>query len=155
MYLICALILLLMFSKACEYGLKAFIYLAEQHSKNQNVGIKEIARETKTPEPFCAKVLQLAARHSLLHSVKGPHGGFRLKRSPDKIRLSDIVDVIDGDRLYTGCALGFEECNASNPCPIHDKFVEVRQNLKVMLVSTSLEELSTSVKAGKSSLIEY
>lgn len=143
-----------MFSKACEYGLKAFIYLAQEYHTDKNIGIKEIARQSNTPEPFCAKVLQLTAKHGLLHSVKGPHGGFRLKRTPEKIRLADIVDVIDGNHLYTGCALGFKECSAKNPCPIHDKFMEVRQNLKVMLLTTSLQELSESVKAGKTNLIE-
>ena len=62
--------------------------------------------------------------------------------------LADIVFAIDGNSIYEGCALGFDTCNATKPCPIHDKFVNVREELKKMLLNTSLYELATGLEVG-------
>jgi DNA-binding IscR family transcriptional regulator len=63
-----------------------------------------------------------------------------------------IVQAIDGDKTFKGCALGLEECNEEHPCPIHDKFKAVRDDLKYMLESTSLEELALDLKSGSAFL---
>lgn len=55
--------------------------------------------------------------------------------------LSEMVTIFDGDTLYTKCGLGLLQCNEKLPCPIHHKFVEIREHLKNMLESTTLSEL--------------
>ena len=59
-----------------------------------------------------------------------------------------IVHAIDGDDIYVGCGLGLKECNANQPCPLHDKFVDIRTDLKNMLENTSLYELATGLEVG-------
>ena len=53
----------------------------------------------------------------------------------------DIVGVLDGDTIYKGCGLGLKQCDANSPCPLHYKFVDIRENLKNMLESTSITSL--------------
>ena len=138
-----------MFSKACEYGMKATLYIATHSLQEERVMLKEIAREINSPEAFTAKILQQLARNKIVDSVKGPFGGFQIeKKRIDEIRLSEIVSAIDGDNIYRGCGLGLEECNAKQPCPLHDKFVNIRNNLRKMLESTSLYELATDLEGG-------
>jgi DNA-binding IscR family transcriptional regulator len=62
--------------------------------------------------------------------------------------LIDIVSAIDGDNIFRGCALGLEKCNENLPCPVHDKFKIIRDNLKEMLETTSIFELSLGLKEG-------
>lgn len=138
-----------MFSKACEYGIKATLYIATQSLQSDRVMLKEIAREINSPEAFTAKILQQLARNKIVDSVKGPYGGFQIeKKRIDEIRLSEIVSAIDGDNIYRGCGLGLDQCNANQPCPLHDKFVDIRNNLRRMLESTSLYELATGLEVG-------
>jgi len=66
----------------------------------------------------------------------------------DAVKLSMIVKAIDGDKIYVGCGLGLKECNAQKPCPLHDKFVDIRNDLSKMLKSTSLYELATGLEVG-------
>jgi DNA-binding IscR family transcriptional regulator len=66
--------------------------------------------------------------------------------------LSDIVSAIDGDSIYMGCALGFESCDALQPCPMHNKFAGIRDDLKKMLQNTSLYELAHGLDDGMSFL---
>ncbi len=142
-----------MFSKACEYGIKASIYIALNSYKGRRVSLKEIAQEINSPEAFTAKILQALARNNIINSVKGAHGGFEINKEDIKNKtLSDIVTAIDGDHIYNGCGLGLDICDEMHPCPVHDKFKIVRNELKDMLENTNLEELALGIKSGKSFL---
>lgn len=138
-----------MFSKACEYGIKATIYIAMQSMQNSRVSLKDIAKEIDSPVAFTAKILQQLARNKIVESVKGPTGGFQIeKKKIDSIKLRRIVSAIDGDSIFRGCGLGFKECNENYPCPIHDKFKKVRNELQQMLEDTSIYELATGLEIG-------
>ncbi|SFB97894.1 transcriptional regulator, BadM/Rrf2 family [Flagellimonas taeanensis] len=139
----------MMFSKACEYGIRAAVYVALQSLDGRRVSVNEIAEEIDSPIAFTAKILQQLSRSKVIHSVKGPTGGFELDRTEmDTVKLSMIVHAIDGDDIYVGCGLGLKECNANQPCPLHDKFVDIRTDLKNMLENTSLYELATGLEVG-------
>ena len=138
-----------MFSKACEYGIKASIYIAMQSLQGRRVSLKEIAEKVDSPTAFTAKILHQLAKNNLLDSTKGPAGGFQIEKERiDDIKLADIVFAIDGDSIYEGCGLGLDKCNANKPCPVHDKFVVIRDELKQMLRNTSLFELATGLEVG-------
>lgn len=141
-----------MFSKACEYGIKAMIYIAQAGDGGGRVSLKEIAAEIKSPEAFTAKILQILSRDGLLNSSKGASGGFQLSTAPELINLAEIVKAIDGDHVFTGCGLGLNECNALKPCPVHFKFAKVRDQLADMLHTTNLNELAMGLKNGVSFL---
>lgn len=139
-----------MFSKACEYGIKATLYISEQalHSEKK-IGVKDIANETNSPEAFTAKIMQILTKKKIVKSAKGPSGGFYIpKEELDKIMLSEIVEAIDGDHIYKGCGLGLDQCNADKPCPVHDKFKLIRDELAEMLTKTSLLELANGLDSG-------
>ncbi len=138
-----------MFSKACEYGIKAAVYIAYKSQTGDRVGLGEIAKEIKSPVAFTAKVLQQLTRNRIVDSVRGPTGGFRIsKEKAQRIKLFKIVTVIDGDSIYNGCGLGFRYCDENNPCPIHHKFIHIRSSLKLMLETTSLFDLSSDINEG-------
>ncbi len=138
-----------MFSKACEYGIKAAISIAQKSLNAERVSLKQITAEIDSPEAFTAKILQKLVRDQLVKSVKGPNGGFEIDRKQmDLIKLSDIVRAIDGESIYRGCGLGLEACNVDRPCPLHDKFAKIRNGLQYMLESTSLYELATGLEVG-------
>lgn len=142
-----------MFSKACEYGIKAAIFIATNSYEGKRVTPKEIAMEINSPQAFTAKILQSLVRHKVINSVKGAYGGFEVNKNELKyIKLSQIVKAIDGDNIYNGCGLGLEKCDENHPCPVHEKFKDVRNELKLMLETTSLEELALDIKSGVSFL---
>ncbi|MCG8474446.1 MAG: Rrf2 family transcriptional regulator [Cytophagales bacterium] len=137
-----------MFSKACNYGIRAMVYISQKSAKNQRAGIKEIAKAIESPEAFTGKILQQLSRKKLVESVKGPRGGFFITEEGRKMPLVKVVEAIDGDQLMKGCALGFSECSEERPCPLHNRFVVVRRELTRMLEETRLEELSDGVVKG-------
>jgi len=142
-----------MFSKTCEYGIKATIFIAISSFDGKRVSPKEISEEINSPQAFTAKILQALVRHNIINSVKGAYGGFEInKEDISTIKLAQIVSAIDGDKIYSGCGLGLEICDENHPCPVHDKFKSIRNNLKSMLENTTLEELALNIKSGTSFL---
>jgi Rrf2 family protein len=130
-----------MFSNGCEYGIRALTIVGLASEENRKVGIKEICRLAKTPESFTAKILQNLVRRGILNSQKGPSGGFYLSKDLNSITLYDIVVAIDGPGVFVNCGLGLEHCDATRPCPLHNKFATVRQELKTMCKSSTLNDL--------------
>ncbi|MGL2962791.1 RrF2 family transcriptional regulator [Flavobacterium sp. RSB2_4_14] len=138
-----------MFSKSCEYAIRAAIFIATQCSNDTKVGIKEIATEIDSPIAFTAKILQVLVKNNIIKSSKGVGGGFMvLKEDLANITLSQIVVAIDGDAVFLRCGLGLSNCSENHPCPIHEKFKFVKQDLALMLENTTLEELTTGIKKG-------
>ncbi len=138
-----------MFSKACEYGIKATVFIAVKSEQETRVSLNDIAREIDSPVSFTAKILQTLVKSGIIDSVKGPSGGFEIKKSKaGKIKLSKVVLAIDGDSIYKSCGLGFQNCNENKPCPLHYKFIKIREDLKTMLEETSLLDLSHDINSG-------
>ena len=65
-----------MLSNACQYAIRSILYLSMHSNESHKVGVKVIADELETPQPFLAKLLQQLAKKNLVSSIKGPHGGF-------------------------------------------------------------------------------
>ena len=142
-----------MFSKACEYSIRATIFIATCTLQGRRTNLREISEEIESPLAYTAKLLQQLSHHQIIKSIKGVNGGFEIEADKMSIlKLSDVVNVIDGDEIYTRCGLGLKSCSPQNPCPLHSHFKSIRNDLKQMLESTGIESLSKDLMNGKASL---
>jgi len=146
---ICTIIKINMFSKACEYGIRASIFIAEQSKLGRKVSLKEVAKTIESPTAYTSKILQQLTRNNIINSDKGPTGGFSMnKQELDHVKLSTIVYAIDGDSIYKGCGLGLKQCNENKPCPVHNQFKKIREDLKTMLETSTINSLTIDYKNG-------
>ena len=138
-----------MFSKACEYGIKASIYIARESIGGNRVNLKQISNSINSPEAYTAKILQQLVKDGVITSVKGKMGGFEM--DPTKlsdIKLVHIIKAIDGDGLYHSCILGLNECDALKPCALHKRIFMIRKDLQRMLEVTSMNDLIDDIDNG-------
>ncbi|MCB0669776.1 MAG: Rrf2 family transcriptional regulator [Saprospiraceae bacterium] len=138
-----------MFSKACEYGIRACLHLARLSEMGERTSLRQIAKAIDSPVAFTAKILQLLARDGIIRSIQGPVGGYEIPQEQlPGIYLSDIIKAIDGDHIYIGCGLGLDHCNEKKPCPLHFQFKAIRDDLKEMLQTTSVRDLVSQLQDG-------
>lgn len=138
-----------MFSKACEYAIKASIYIAQQNLSERRVNVKEIAHAIDAPEAFTAKILQQMCKAEVMQSVRGKQGGFYLSTEKmQETRIYDIITIIDGDSIFVTCGLGLKECSSQNPCPVHNEFRLVRERLIEMACKYTLADLAVRTEEG-------
>jgi Rrf2 family protein len=143
----------MIFSKACEYGIKAAIYVAEQSINGNRASLKGISKEIDSPEAFTAKVLQTLVKNNIINSVKGSTGGFEADlKKIKKIKLIEIVIAIDGSLHEGKCVLGLSKCSEISPCPVHNKYKHIKKDILEMLEKTTLAGMSNSVIEGLSCL---
>jgi Rrf2 family protein len=144
-----------MFSKSCQYGIRAAIYIWKQSLHDKKVGVKEIAEHVDVPEPFTAKILQTLVRNQIVGSLKGPTGGFFVDGTHEKYTLKDLVVALDGPGLFEGCSLGLAQCSETNPCPLHNEIKKVRTHVIHMLTAKSLKQLAEEVESGDTVLARF
>ncbi len=127
------------FSKKCEYGLQAVLYLAA-NGEECVIPAEKIANDLSIPKEFISKILQSLTRNNIVFSKKGKQGGFSLAKKPSDIRLIDIVIAIDGEGIFKQCVLGFPNCSTEHPCPVHHTWGELRTKAFNMLSEETIDK---------------
>jgi Rrf2 family protein len=127
------------FSKACELGIQAVLFLSVKDRKVFNA--EQVSKELKVPKEFVSKVMQMLTASGIVASKKGKKGGFCLGKEPNEIKLIDIVEAIDGLDVFKTCVLGFPGCSSETPCPVHDKWGKLREEALKLLSEETLEHL--------------
>lgn len=128
------------FSKKCEYGMQAVLYLAAMQ-KGILISADEFSKVLKIPREFISKILQSLRDSGLIFSSKGKSGGFGLAKDPSRIKLIDVIAAIDGLDIFNNCVLGFPECSPTHPCPVHDTWGALRTQTYDMLSSETVDKL--------------
>lgn len=128
-------------SKSCIYGLRASVYLASKKSTGY-VKIRKISNELNIPFHYLTKVLQQLTNAQILESSKGPNGGIKLAIPADEITFMDVVFSITADHTFMECILGLPKCGELKPCPLHNQWFRLKENLLSMMVNSTLSELA-------------
>lgn len=136
-----------MFSKSCEYGIKAALYISSQSIEKRRVKIGDIVRNIGSPEAFTGKILGVLSKNKIVDSYTGPNGGFEIKQENlHSTTIADIVRAIDGDSFFIGCVLGLSHCDENKPCPMHNTVTSIRSEMREVLQTTTLFELATEIE---------
>lgn len=130
-----------MLSKSCEYALRAMVYIAMEGG-SKPLSISKISNALELSFHYLTKILQSLTQIGLLTSTKGARGGVQLTKSPDEISLIEIVRAIDGNELFTECALGLPGCGVREPCPLHDQWSITREEIEELFAETKISDLS-------------
>ena len=138
----------MIFSKKCEYAIKAMIHLCINSDIDTRLNITDISNSIESPMHFTSKILQELVRHKIVSSSKGLGGGFFLNNQQKNIPIREVIDIIDGKELLSQCGLGLKKCSSKNPCPIHNEFVKYSEQLKQALSTKSISVLSLGVAKG-------
>ena len=132
----------MIYSTASEYALRALTHLAQQQARPRPfTTLREIAEAEDIPYPFLAKISQGLVRAGLLSSAKGRKGGYALGRPPREITLHDIKEVVDGTDDLQRCASGLDRCDDEMPCPLHDAWKPIREQIRTYMKTTTLEDM--------------
>ena len=146
-----------MLSATCKYGIRAVIFIASRPDQKINTGLKQISEELKIPRPYLAKILQVLSRKKILHSSKGPHGGFYLLIPAEKLTLMDIIEAIDGGDFFDSCYVTGEKCNFDQPdkgvCILHDELRKEKDNLSKFFSSKTIGVLVSQVMQNPQTVI--
>ena len=135
-----------MFTKSTEYAIRALVYVILQNSNGRRPGFKEIAKGIDSPEPYLAKILQNLTKLEIIKSAKGRGGGFFFPNPERKLPLFEVIKVTEGESFFTKCGFGLNNCDANNPCPVHEHYKPIREQLFSFVMKESIQSLAGKVE---------
>jgi len=123
-----------------DYGVRALIHIA-QKNPNQLVRTSEIAEGQKIPEAYLDQVLTILKKHGIISSKRGPNGGHELARSPDRIKLNDVVYALDQKPESLKCKKHPGVCNFAKYCNQKTIWDEIEKTVDDYLSKITIHEL--------------
>jgi Rrf2 family protein len=133
------------------YALQAMMMLARHYNQGA-IRIRDIAYEEALPEKFLELILLELKNARMVESVRGAKGGYRLRREPADIHLSEIIRLIDGPLAPFGDAEQLRDL-IDRDLPhraLYQIFLDVRDAAAHILDSATLADLivEPNLKAG-------
>ena len=114
------------------------VLLAKQET-GQFLKGEAIAKETKVPEAYLAKILQALNRAGLVCAQKGKGGGYALNQQQEKISLYQIINAVYPFERITRCPLGIAE--HTSLCPLHKKLDAAYAEFEQIFADCTLHQL--------------
>ncbi len=133
------------YSKSTQYAVNMLTHIAQSGEERFST-VRDVSMATGISEPTVAKTLQALVKGGILGSKKGPGGGFYLAAPPELVTIGRILQAVDGKEPFLDCLAGRGSCHDKNNCPLHGKWMTVRQVLFDFMESTTLQEMALVVK---------
>jgi Rrf2 family protein len=134
----------MIFPQTAVYALRAMALLANLEP-GASLRSRELAEVSGIPEHYVSKVLRRLVVAKLISSQKGHGGGFRLARAASTISFHEILAAVDVILESGKCVFDFRNCNAKQPCPLHDRWTE----LQALLVGWADNASLADARGGK------
>lgn len=132
-----------MLSQTAEYALRAVLYLAE-NADGEPVSVDAVAEALSLPRNYLSKTLHALAKAGVLASSRGPGGGFQLAVPADRLSLFDVVTIFDDLDSRRQCLLGRSRCSDESPCPAHEQWKAVAEQVATFFRETTVADLIES-----------
>lgn len=134
-------------SRLADYAIVLLTHMTAQRSRLYTA--IDLSGETGLPAPTVSKVLALLARRGIVSSLRGVKGGYGLTRDPREVRVSEIIEAIDGPIAITDCqtAAG-APCEVERLCPSRRGVHHVAAAIQAALDGITLADLSLPLAFG-------
>ena len=123
-----------------RYGVRALLDLA-LHQGEGLVLLKDIARRQEVSLPYLEHLITPLIAAGLVKSTRGARGGVLLVKPPSEIKLSEVVQLLEGSIAPTDCVNNPDTCHRSGFCATRDVWIEMKNAMIQVLDSTTLQDL--------------
>ena len=135
-------------STRSRYGIRAILELA-LHAGQGPLRIKSISKSQDISVKYLEQILALLKSGGFVRSIRGAKGGYLLAGSADKITLSDVFNCLEGPFISPECLEDNKYCNRAVDCATREVWASVRQSVKNVLDSITLQDLVDRAKSKK------
>lgn len=127
-------------SAKLEYVTRALLDLA-LHRGEERVLLREIARRQQIPLRYLEHLMRPLLSGKIVRSTRGTRGGVSLARPPEEIKLSEVMQLIEGQTALVECISNPGVCGRSRSCATRDMWSELEATINGVLSSITLHDL--------------
>ena len=137
------------FSTRGEYGVRLMVELA-RHRGTGPVSLGDISDHEDLPRPYLEQLVISLREAGLVVSTRGARGGYELSRDAGDIRMSQVVEALEGPISPMVCAtdhdaartVEHQTCGRTSFCNVQSLWVKVREAVMGALESMTLADLA-------------
>lgn len=129
-------------TSTARYAIRILSFMALQDTNL--VSAKFMVEKLHISDKYLRGLMTKLTKQGLIRSIQGRDGGYEISKSYDELFLIEIIQAVEDVAKYTGCLLGFEVCSGSNPCALHDKWNEIKEDTTTFLNTTTLADIVES-----------
>lgn len=128
-----------------RYAVMAMVELAARQSRAGGplgqVSLAEIAAAQHLSLAYLEQLFGPLRRAGLVASARGPGGGYRLAKPPERISIAAIVQAVDEPIQATRCGEGVPGCLGGERCLTHDLWAELGVQIQLFLEGVTLADV--------------
>jgi Rrf2 family iron-sulfur cluster assembly transcriptional regulator len=125
-----------------RYAVMAMVDLASRPGERPE-RLASIAERQQISLAYLEQLFTKLRRKGLVTSARGPGGGYRLSRTPEQIRIAEIMSAVDEPIKMTRCITGSEIACIGNKgrCLTHDLWRALGDHILLFLQTVTLREV--------------
>ena len=123
-----------------RYGTRALLELA-LHQGEGPVLLKDIAHRQQISLRYLEHLMTPLIAGGIVRSTRGARGGVSLTKPPEEIRLSEVIQLLEGSVAPAECISNPGICTRSELCVTRDIWSELKKAMNGILESTTLQDL--------------
>ena len=125
-----------------RYAVMAMADLAKNHDPRP-VSLNEISLRQGISILYLEQLFFKLKQNNLVNSTRGPSGGYALSKSPDQIKLSNIISAVDEEVKMLKCNKNSKKgCNGKSiKCITHSLWDELGEHINLFFEQKSLEDV--------------
>ena len=135
-------------STRTRYAVRAMIELA-QNEASRPLQLKVIATRQDISIKYLEQLMAVLRSAGLIRSVRGSRGGYVLSRAANQIRLSDILNCLEGPVTTVECVEDSDRCVRAAECAARQVWMKVQQAIDDVLQSITLQDVVDMAGDGK------
>lgn len=133
-----------------RYATRALLDLA-LHQADGPATLKDIAHRQEISLRYLEHLVTPLIAAGIIRSVRGPKGGVSLAKPPSEVRLSEIIQILEGSIAPAECVDNPEVCSRSESCATRDVWGELKKAVSGVLESITLQDLVERQKSKERS----
>ena len=123
-----------------RYATRALLDLAFNQGNGPTV-LKDIARRQQISLRYLEHLITPLVAVGIVRSSRGPRGGVSLAKLPEEIKLSEVIQILEGSIAPVECVDNPGTCSRSAVCATRDIWAELKKAMNAVLESTTLQDL--------------
>jgi len=122
-----------------RYAVTAMLDVAI-HAADGPVPLADISERQGISLSYLEQLFSRLRKHGLVHSIRGPGGGYRLGCCSAQISVADVINAVDESINATKCG-GKGDCQDGQQCLTHSLWTDLSKRIEEFLKNISLAEL--------------
>lgn len=132
-------------STKSRYGLRVLLQIAMDAETHVVTG-RELAETQEISEPYLEQIMIPLKKSGMVSTVRGCHGGYRLKKSALEITVLDIIELFEGELSLVKCIDDKEVCSRHHVCTTSFVWNELSRVLREKAQAITLAHLVFQTK---------